>query len=75
MLEVNFKMKNTIRFCELVLNQRIYHKGFYTRVASITQKLEGYRVTTDNGSVITGYSFDRLALKSNALKQETALFM
>lgn len=68
-------MKNTVRFCELVLNQRIYHKGFYTKVVSITQKPEGYRVTTDNGSVIIGYSFDRLALKSSALKQEAALFM
>lgn len=68
-------MKDSIRLCDLALSQRIYHKGFYTTVLSITHSPDGYRVTTDNGSVIKGHSFDRIALKSNALKHAAALFM
>lgn len=73
MWELNFKMKNTIRFCQIVLGQRIYYRGFYSTVVSVTQKPEGFRITTDNGSILTGHSFDRIALKSNANK-ENGLF-
>lgn len=61
-------MKNTIRFYEAVLNMRIYYRGFYSSIVSITQKPSGFRIATDNGSILTGHSFDRIALKSNAIK-------